>query len=90
MLIKRRYYFSYSIVLLWPGFFYLLEILDTKRGLLWFFLKQIYYWPLGSWINEPFFQPDNEIGFFIKPLGCLVTAGFYVLLIFIFSKFHKK
>ncbi len=39
---------------------------------------QVYYLPLGSWLGPPFFVPDGDLGFWVKPAGRWVTATFYL------------
>lgn len=73
-------YICLSLIVFWPVAFYIFEHIDTDRGLIWFYLQQLYYWPIGSWLKEPFFRPDSEIGFFVKPLGRIITACIYLLI----------
>jgi hypothetical protein len=47
-------------------------------GLIWFFLHQLYYAPFGTWIHEPFFDPDSEVGFWVQPMGRILAAVAYV------------
>jgi hypothetical protein len=73
---------SLGLIILWPIVFNILEHFSPNSGLLWFYLQQLYYWPLGSWLKEPFFQPDSEAGFFVKPLGRVATTGIYLFILF--------
>jgi hypothetical protein len=50
-----------------------------EGGLIWFFLHQLYYAPLGTWIREPFFTPAAEVGFWVHPWGRVLTAAFYAV-----------
>ncbi|MCQ8106419.1 hypothetical protein NP590_20135 [Methylomonas sp. SURF-2] len=83
-------YIWLSLIILWPIVFNILEHFDPNRGLIWFYLQQLYYWPLGSWLKEPFFQPDSEVGFFVKPLGRIATASIYLLILFGWKVLRKK
>jgi hypothetical protein len=65
--------------LLLPLILWALYNVDRQAGLIWFFLHQIYYAPL-SWLGQPFFHNDSEVGFWVLPLGRLLTAVVYALL----------
>lgn len=54
----------------------------VEGGLIWFFLHQLYYAPLGTWIREPFFVADSEVGFWVQPIGRVLTAMFYAAVLF--------
>jgi hypothetical protein len=45
-----------------------------------FLAHQLYYLPLGSWMGLPFFEPDAEVMFSVKPAGRWATATFYLAL----------
>ncbi len=53
--------------------------LDRPRGLLWFYLHQLYYTPV-AWVGNPFFVPDSEVGFWVQPLGRMLTTVLYLAL----------
>ena len=78
-----------SFVLVFPFIFLGLMNLDGNRGLVWFFIHQMYYLPL-SWIGEPFFQLDSEVSFFVSYLGRIFTAVCYLLLIIILTKINSR
>ena len=82
--------FWLSLIVFWPFIFNILEYFDPNRGLIWFYLQQLYYWPLGSWLKEPFFQHDSEVGFFVKPFGRVVTMGVYLFILFWGNVLRKK
>jgi hypothetical protein len=63
--------------LILPAALFGLYSVDAERGLIWLLLHQLYYAPLGSWISEPFFVPDPEVGFWVQPIGRLLTAALY-------------
>lgn len=74
------------IILAIPFVLDLLCKIDSSRGLIWFFMHQLYYVPLGSWVGKPFFTPDSEVYYFVNWPGRILTAVFYVVVL-VFSKF---
>jgi hypothetical protein len=60
-----------------PAALFGLYSMGVEGGLIWFFLHQLYYAPLGTWLDEPFFLPDSEVGFWVQPIGRVLTAVFY-------------
>lgn len=64
-----------------PAGLVLLYSFDSGRGLIWFFLHQLYYAPFGTWLHEPFFAPDSEVGFWVQPLGRILSAAAYAFLL---------
>jgi hypothetical protein len=56
--------------------------MDDSRGLIWFYAHQLYYLPIGSWLGEPFFRPDSEVWFFVKPLGRILTPMIYLAILY--------
>ena len=79
-----------GFIVFWPAVFYALECIDSDRGLIWFYLQQLYYWPIGSWLKEPFFQYDSEIGFLVKPMGRVITAFAYSLVLLCVVAFTER
>lgn len=63
-----------TIVLLWPVVFFLLTKFEHSIGLLWLFAFQIYYVPYGTWMPQPFFEPDPELSFRVLLPGAFVGA----------------
>ena len=63
--------------LMLPAGLFALYTTDTERGLLWLLLHQLYYAPFGTWIAEPFFTPDSDVGYWVRPLGRALAAAFY-------------
>jgi hypothetical protein len=78
-------------IITFPFFEALLERVDSKRGMIWLLFNQIYYFPLGSWLKEPFFKPDSELLFQVLLLGKIITPLFYlfVLGLFLFLRNRK-
>jgi hypothetical protein len=68
--------------LMLPAGLFALYTTDTERGLLWLLLHQLYYAPFGTWIAEPFFTPDSDVGYWVRPLGRVLAAVFYAAAIF--------
>lgn len=66
-------------LLLTPLILWALYNVDRQTGLIWLFLHQIYYAPL-SWLGQPFFRKDSDVGFWVLPLGRLLTGVVYSLL----------
>jgi hypothetical protein len=69
------------LVALWlvlPAALFALYSNDVDGGLVWFFLHQLYYAPFGTWIREPFFTPDSEVGFWAQPMGRILAAVVYL------------
>ena len=71
-----------TLVVVFPFVFDFLRHVDDTRGLIWFGIHQLYYLPLGAWIKEPLFNPDSEVGFFVMPLGQILTPIVYLLLFY--------
>ena len=82
-------YILLTILIIFPFIFLLLMEVADNIGMIWLFFHQIYYLPL-SWMSEPFFRTDSDIGFFVLPLGRLITAIFYFLSwLLIYRIIHK-
>jgi hypothetical protein len=65
------------VILLWPALFYVLGNLDRELGMLWLLLFQMYYFPFGSWISQPFFVPDSELSYLVRVPGAILTSLVY-------------
>lgn len=74
---RNQVIFLATIIIL-PFVLSVLSKLDSDRGLIWFVLHQLYYLPL-SWVGESFFQPDSEVGYFVKTSGRMLVAFIYAL-----------
>ena len=59
-----------------PFLFLLLARVDPPRGLIWFSLDQLYYYPVG-WIGAPLFPADSETAFQVTIGGRLLAAIIY-------------
>lgn len=78
-----------TILVLIPWALNFFQYYDKKRGLLWLFFHQIYYAPLGSWIREPFFKFDSDIGFEVLFPGRILTGLVYFSLLMFFYYLYR-
>ena len=81
MKLQRVFWFFLFFWLSLPAALYALSVWDGNRGLIWFWLHQIYYMPFGAWLGQPFFAPDAEVYFWARPLGRVVAAVGYAAIL---------
>jgi hypothetical protein len=82
--------FVFFVVAVIPGLLNFLQYFDESRGLIWLLLHQLYYYPFGCWVREPFFEVDSEIGFNVLILGRILTGFVYVAVTVIFRSVTRK
>ena len=56
-------------------------------GVFFFLAHQLYYFPLASWIGEPFFVHEPEVIFRVTIFGRLLTAIIYTGIIILANIF---
>ncbi|WP_445367425.1 hypothetical protein ACH5Y9_20715 [Methylomonas sp. BW4-1] len=69
-----------AVLIVYPFGMQWLADLDQARGLLWFYLHQLYYVPV-AWIGPPLVVPDSEVGFWVQPSGRMLAAVLYLALV---------
>ena len=69
-------------LLVLPAALFGLYSIDDETGLIWLFLHQLYYAPFGTWLRQLFFVPDSDVGFWVQPIGRVLTAASYALVLF--------
>jgi hypothetical protein len=69
------------ILLIWPIVFWGLSEVDTRRGMFWYALHQVYYLPVQTLVEQPFFLYDGDGGFQVQAPGRVLTAGIYLAIL---------
>jgi hypothetical protein len=86
----RSNYYVFLFIILFPLPFKILSDLDHSYGLLWFFIHQLYYQPYAGLLQEPFFIPDSDIGFFVEIPGRIIAPLGYITIFFLYKLVKKK
>jgi hypothetical protein len=72
-----------------PFVLLLLTRVDAPRGLIWFSLDQLYYYPIG-WIGAPLFPADSETAFQVTVGGRLLAFVIYGSVIVALTKWLAR
>jgi len=85
---KRRDIKIIMFIVLSPLILIIFQYYVFNLGLIGLFFDGLYYLPLGSWMQEPFFKPDSELGFIVLWPGRFLTGIIYTFILLILSSLN--